>query len=298
MNSNHRRGFTLIEVLVAIAILAILLALLLSAVQKVRLHSLRVHASNGTRQVLLASHHFATANQEYWPTVDGNHFKRIGGLSVIRALCPYLEADIDHPPEFIRFRSDPSVVLPVPERTPPPPAPDGRPIAPRPGIQQSVTSLAFNPLVYGSGKRHPSSTPDGTASTIAITEHYGLCDQARCDWQFAHWQCLEFPSTKKIPCPSASERRATFADAEKYVDVAPVTIPGENGPVTVGSLPLTFQVRPPLDQCDPRIPQSSFAGGILCGFADGSVRFINQNVSQSAFWGSVTPDRGETVSLD
>jgi hypothetical protein len=159
-------------------------------------------------------------------------------------------------------------------------------------------SLAFNPLVYGSGKRHQSSIPQGTASTIAITEHYGLCDQARFDWQIIRFECLEFPSMKRIPCPSSSERRATFADAEMYLEVAPVTTQGENRPVTVGSLPLTFQVRPPLNQCDPRIPQSSFPGGILCGFADGSVRFINQNVSQSAFWGSVTPDRGETVSLD
>jgi hypothetical protein len=93
-------------------------------------------------------------------------------------------------------------------------------------------------------------------------------------------------------------RRSTFADGEMFQDVLPVTTQGDNGSVTVGSLPLTFQVRPPLNLCNPRIPQSSFPGGILCGFADGSVRFVGQNVSQSAFWGSVTPDRGETVSLD
>jgi hypothetical protein len=286
-----------IEVLVAIAILAILLALLLSAVQKVRLHSMRVHASNGIRQVLLSSHHSASANQDYWPTVDGDHFKRIGGLSVFCALCPYLEADMDHPPEFIRFKSDPSTSLSIPEPPPPSPFPGGKPIKPGPPIQLSVTSLALNPLVYGKGKHLPSSTPDGTAATIAITEHYGFCDQAQFDWAQLRNDCYD-PSMKKIPCTSSSMRRSTFADGEMFHDVMPVTTQGENRPVTVGSLPLTFQVRPPLNQCDPRIPQSSFPGGILCEFADGSVRFINQNVSQSAFWGSVTPDRGETVSLD
>ena len=61
---------------------------------------------------------------------------------------------------------------------------------------------------------------------------------------------------------------------------------------------MTFQVQPPLSQCDPRVPQSSFPGGILAGLADGSVRFVRTDIEQSLFWGAVTPDRGEIVALD
>ena len=56
-----------------------------------------------------------------------------------------------------------------------------------------------------------------------------------------------------------------------FQDVTPITLAGSNGPASTGSLPLTFQVRPLTQHCDPRIPQSSLPGGILCGFVDGSV---------------------------
>jgi prepilin-type N-terminal cleavage/methylation domain-containing protein len=298
MSLRNRSALTLIETLVVLAILAILLALLLSAIQKVRLLSMRAHASNSIRQMLLASHHFGISHQNLLPCVDGNSETNLAPVSVVRALCPYLEADMDHPPEFIRFRSDPSSRLTIPQPPPPLPPPGGGPMYPEPVRQLSVTSLAFNPLVYAKGKQLASSFSDGTATTIAITEHYAFCDQAQFDWTQVRNECFEFPSMKRIPCSSSSIRRSTFADAEAFQDVAPVTIQRDNSPVTFGSVALTFQVRPPLNQCDPRIPQSSFPGGILCGFADGSVRFVSQTVSESAFWGSVTPDRGETVAVD
>ncbi|WP_407936102.1 H-X9-DG-CTERM domain-containing protein [Gemmata algarum] len=79
---------------------------------------------------------------------------------------------------------------------------------------------------------------------------------------------------------------------------APVTSTEQGETVSVGSSPLTFQVRPAISQCNPRIPQSSIPNGILCGFADGSVRFVSQSVKDSVFWGSVTSNKGEVVSFD
>lgn len=277
----RRKGLSLIELIVVLGIIALLIGLLVPAIQRVRDAAARTQSSNNLRQIALAVHHYAESHGGAYPNTPADEEF---GLGAMFAILPYIE----HGDYYSNVKSG---AIPVC---------GGHlikvymsPADPSLAVRDSRGSTSYAPNAQVFVRPAPlRAFADGASNTLMVAEHYAI----KCDGRQFSWFWGEEPVT--VPDPvlggNITLRRATFADAG---DVVPLT--SGSPPVSVGSVPgLTFQVRPRLEDCDPRIPQTPHPGGMLVALGDGGVRTLNPNISRSTFWSAVTPDKGETLGPD
>jgi prepilin-type N-terminal cleavage/methylation domain-containing protein len=305
-----RPGFTLIELLVVIAIIAILIGLLLPAVQKVREAAARMTCANNFKQIGIATHNINDTYGLLPPTCAASSgtalqvsgpYQGAVGFTVFDWLLPFVEQDNlsnkanRNVNTLIPGSPGAGTVYATIVKTYTCPSDSshhnylGATTNGRADLW-AIGNYAANYFVFGTptagtttdrreGKSAiPRTFEDGTSNTIVFTERYGTCGSsgvANASNTFGNlWS------------DSNSVWRPVFC-----IDNA------SKEPVSAGyrTCPY-FQVRVNwLTQCDSTRPQSPHTGGILVGLGDGSVRFASANLSTTVWQQLCDPQDGIPV---
>jgi hypothetical protein len=152
-----------------------------------------------------------------------------------------------------------------------------------------LASFAGNGQVFTGRATRARTFSDGAANTICFAEHYAFnCSKTQFFW-FHELGPQTFPQANGITI-----HRASFADEGDLVPMA-----SSNSSTTVASVPgLTFQVRPPISDCNPGIAQTPHRSGMLVALGDGSVRTLSPTMAEQTYWAALTPAGAETVAGD
>lgn len=285
----RRTAFTLIELLVVIAIIAILIALLLPAVQKVREAASRISCANNIRQLAIALHHYESNNHSFPASQRLSPPTRSWNAVILpyieQSNVPYrLDLNWDDPVNLTAIRTRiPTMVCPS---SPVDPRYDvglggavsdyAAPAEVHPGLYTiNGMSVPFDltGVINRMGSTRIAAITDGTSNTFLLIEDAGRPDLFQAG---------------RLIAPSGAFNGA-WADPQSDIRVAGWLPDGTGGE---GAGPCAMN-------CTNDNEIYSFhSGGANCAFADGSVRFLTQSTPNWAIAAFTTKAGGEAVSWD